>query len=115
VTTGGDDALAALAGPLPVEVDFHATVASRPRYFMGTTTHARHEAFDCRTDDGLALEIVDNVDLAPQLPVGPGDRIAVRGELVQDRGRAPLVHWTHHDPAGRHADGWIDFAGRRYA
>lgn len=106
---------AALAGPLPVEVDFHATVTSPPRYFTGSFTHARHEAFDCRTDDGFALEVVDNVDLAPPVPVGPGDRIAVHGELVHDPGRAPLVHWTHHDPADRHPGGWIDFAGRRYA
>jgi hypothetical protein len=106
---------AALAGPLPVEVDFHASVTSAPCYFTGTLTHARHEAFDCRTDDGLALEIVDNVDLAPPVPVGPGDRIAIRGELVHDPGRGPLVHWTHHDPADRHPDGWIDFGGRRYA
>jgi hypothetical protein len=105
----------ALAGPLPAEVDFTATVTTEPRYFTGTLTHARHEAFDTRTDDGIALEIVDNVDLAPPIPVGPGDRIAVRGELVKDPGRDPLVHWTHHDPAARHADGWIDFAGRRYA
>jgi hypothetical protein len=107
--------LAALSGPLPVEVDFRATVTSPPRYFSGTVSHAHHEAFDCRTDDGLALEIVDNVDLAPPVPVGPGDRIAARGELVHDPGREPLVHWTHHDPAALHAGGWIDFAGRRYA
>ncbi len=110
-----NDISAALAGPLPVEVEFGATVTATPHYFMGSTTHARHEAFTCRTDDGLALEIVDNVDLAPPVPVQPGDRIAVRGELVQDAGRGPLVHWTHHDPATRHPDGWIDFAGRRYA
>jgi hypothetical protein len=106
---------AALAGPLPVEVEFGATVASPPRFFTGSTSHTRHEAFDCTTDDGLALEIVDNVDLAPPIPVAPGDHIGVRGELVHDPGRPPVVHWTHHDPAERHTDGWIDLAGRRYA
>ncbi len=106
---------AALAGPLPAEVDFLATVTSAPRYFSGSVTHAHHEAFDCQTDGGPALEVVDNIDVAPPLPVGPGDRIAVRGELVQDPGQPPLVHWTHHDPAALHPDGWIDFNGRRYA
>lgn len=110
-----NDLSAALAGPLPVEVDFAATVVSPPRFFTGSVTHARHEAFDCRTDDGHALEIVDNVDLAPPVPVAPGDRVAVRGELVRDRGYGPVVHWTHHDPAAHHLGGWIDFAGRRYA
>ena len=105
----------ALRGRLPAEVDFSATVTGQPHYFTGTATHARHEAFECRTDDGTQLEIVDNVDLAPPVAVAPGDRIAVRGELVRDAGREPVVHWTHHDPAREHADGWIDFAGRRYA
>jgi hypothetical protein len=110
-----NDIRAALAGPLPTEIAFSATVLTPPRFFMGSRTHAEHEAFDCRTADGTRLEIVDNVALAPRIPVGPGDRIAVRGELVHDEGREPVVHWTHHDPAGRHAAGWIDLAGKRYA
>jgi hypothetical protein len=105
----------AAAGPLPIEVEFRATVTSAARFFTGTRSHARHEAFDVRSDDGLVLEVVDNVDLAPPVPVVPGDHIAVRGELVADPGRGPLVHWTHHDPAGQHADGWIELDGRRYA
>jgi hypothetical protein len=55
------------------------------------------------------------VAVAPRVPVVPGDRISVRGDLVRDRDGALTVHWTHHDPAGRHPDGYIDFAGRRYA
>ena len=105
----------ALRGPLPAEVDFSATVLTAPHYFVGSNTHARHEAFDCRSEDGSQVEIVDNVDLAPPVPVQAGDRIGVRGELVRDPDREPVVHWTHHDPAQRHPDGWIDFAGRRYA
>jgi len=109
------DIRAALAGRLPTEIAFSATVLAAPHYFMGSRTHAEHEAFDCRAEDGTQLEIVDNVDLAPRIPVTPGDRIVVRGELVHDEGREPVVHWTHHDPSGRHADGWIDLAGKRYA
>ncbi|MBV9973020.1 MAG: DUF3465 domain-containing protein, partial [Candidatus Eremiobacteraeota bacterium] len=36
------------------------------------------------------------------------------GELVRDSVRN-VVHWTHHDPAHRHADGFIRFHGRIYA
>ncbi len=107
--------MGALAGPRPAQVDFAATVTSAPHTFVGSRTHARHEAFTCRTADGVALEIVDNIDLAPPIAVVPGDRISVRGELVGARDGLPVVHWTHHDPAGRHPDGWIDLAGRRYA
>jgi len=58
---------------------------------------------------------VDNVDIAPPVPVCPGDSIEVRGEMVHDRGRAPIVHWTHHDPGGTHEDGFIRLRGREYA
>jgi hypothetical protein len=104
-----------LTGRLPAEVSFEALVTTTPRYFVGGRTHAHHEAFDARSGDGVAVEVVDNVDLAPPVPVAPGDRIAVRGELVKNRTGMPVVHWTHHDPAARHAGGWIDFDGRRYA
>jgi hypothetical protein len=53
--------------------------------------------------------------IAPPVPVHPGDRIEVRGVMVHDPGRAPIVHWTHHDPQGRHADGFIRLHGRVYA
>jgi hypothetical protein len=106
---------AGLALRWPSEVAFGATVTSPPHFFFGANTHAMHEAFRCRSDDGFSLEIVDNVRIAPRVPVGPGDRIRVQGELVPQGRRGPLVHWTHHDPGGHHPDGFIEFGGRRYA
>ncbi len=97
------------------EVEFGAIVTTAPHFFYGRASHAVHEAFDVRTDDGRALEIVDNVALAPRVPVTIGDRIAVRGELVPNASRGPLVHWTHHDPAHIHPDGYIELDGKRYA
>jgi hypothetical protein len=85
-----------------------------PRFFIGRRTKCEHEAFDAQTGAG-PVEIVDNVRIAPRVPVQPGDRISVRGEMVHDRGRPPIVHWTHHDPEGRHADGFIRFRGQVYA
>jgi len=99
----------------PSEVAFNATVLTRPRFFYGTSTHAMHEAFDVRSEGGSKLEIVDNVLLAPRIPVVPGDRVSVQGELVPQAARGPLVHWTHHDPAHQHIDGFIELDGRRYA
>ncbi|MGH7708143.1 MAG: DUF3465 domain-containing protein [Vulcanimicrobiaceae bacterium] len=99
----------------PSEVQFSATVATAPRFFYGSNTHAWHEAFNVRSDGGRGLEVVDNVALAPPVPVEPGDRVVIRGELVPEASRGPLVHWTHHDPSGQHEDGFIALGGRVYA
>jgi hypothetical protein len=95
-------------------VDFSATVTSKPTYFTGTHTGCEHEEFDVASDAG-PIDVVDNVDIAPRIPVSPGDRIEVRGEMVHDPGKIPVVHWTHHDPTARHPDGFIRFQGRNYA
>ena len=104
-----------LALHVPSEVTFSGVVTSSPHFFFGRNTQAMHEAFNVRSDDGHSVEIVDNVKLAPRISVAAGDHITVRGELIPQASHGPLVHWTHHDPAHRHADGYIDFAGRRYA
>src|SRR5690242_11458129 len=88
----------------PAEVRFQALVTGMPRFFFGSRTHCEHEAFNASTTAG-PVEIVDNVAIAPRVPVQPGDRIEVQGEIVHDRGRIPIVHWTHHDPDKRHQDG----------
>jgi hypothetical protein len=108
------DFAAAYAGRTPAQVDFFATVTAPPRFFSGARSHRTHEAFEARSDAG-PLEVVDNVDVAPRCPVRPGDRVEVCGEMVHDRGRPPIVHWTHHDPSHRHADGFIRLRGKLYA
>lgn len=108
------DFSSAYAGRTPAWVDFTATVCSVPRFFYGSRTHCMHEAFDVQSSAGK-LEVVDNVSIAPRCRVAPGDRIEVRGQLVHDPGRVPVVHWTHHDPASRHPSGFIRLRGQRYA
>lgn len=98
----------------PAEVTFGAAVATLPHFFVGRRTHCLHESFEAKTVAG-EVEVVDNLCLAPRVPVRPGDRIEVRGEMVHDPGRLPIVHWTHHDPSGRHAGGFIRLRGRTYA
>jgi hypothetical protein len=96
------------------EVVFDAQVTGTPHFFYGTKTHCMHEEFDANTVAG-PVDIIDNVGLAPRIPVHAGDRIEVKGEMVHDPGNIPVVHWTHHDPSGHHADGFIRFQGQVYA
>ena len=95
-----------------VEVQGSGTVA---RLLADDDDGSRHQRFILRLDDGLTVLIAHNLDLAPRLDgLGVGDRVEFRGEYVwSDLGGT--VHWTHHDPTGRHAAGWLRWAGRSYA
>ncbi len=74
----------------------------------------RHQRFILRLPDGRTLLVAHNIDLAERLPaLAVGERVSFRGEYVANE-RGGVVHWTHHDPRGRHADGWLETAGRRY-
>lgn len=108
------DIVAAYHASAPAPVDFEATVSSAPRFFYGRFSHAEHESFDVRSAAG-PVEVVDNVSLAPPVAVQRGDSVEVCGEMVHDPGRLPVVHWTHHDPRGKHAGGFIRWRGRLYA
>jgi hypothetical protein len=75
---------------------------------------SRHQRFILQLEDQQTVLIVHNVDIAPRI-VGlqEGDRISVKGEYEwNDRGG--LIHWTHRDPRGSHADGWIEHNNIRY-
>jgi hypothetical protein len=73
---------------------------------------SRHQRFVLRLAEDLTVLVAHNIDLAPRVPLQPGDRLRLRGEYGWNE-RGGVVHWTHHDPAGA-PGGWIDFDGRRY-
>ena len=74
---------------------------------------SRHQRLIVRLSGGHTVLIAHNIDLAPRAPVREGDAIAFRGEYEwNDRGG--VVHWTHHDPQGRRAGGWLRHEGERY-
>ncbi|MBW1646295.1 MAG: DUF3465 domain-containing protein [Deltaproteobacteria bacterium] len=74
----------------------------------------RHQRFLVRLDDRLTVLIAHNIDLAPRVAKpAPGQEIAFAGEYEWNR-QGGVVHWTHHDPRGRHPDGWLLYQGQKY-
>ena len=75
---------------------------------------SRHQRFLLETASGLTLLVAHNIDLAPRIPeLERGDRVRFFGEYEwNDKGG--VIHWTHHDPAGRHVGGWLEHADTKY-
>lgn len=75
---------------------------------------SRHQRFILRLASGQTVLVAHNIDLAPRIDsLRKGDTVAFNGEYAwNDKGG--VVHWTHHDPAGRHTPGWLRHAGQTY-
>ncbi len=75
---------------------------------------SRHQRFILKLQSGQNLLIAHNIDLAPKITsLKTGDTVAFYGEYEwNDKGS--VIHWTHHDPGGRHVSGWLKHGGRTF-
>ncbi|MEE3387181.1 MAG: DUF3465 domain-containing protein [Pseudomonadota bacterium] len=75
---------------------------------------SRHQKFILELASGQTFLVAHNIDLAPRIPdLREGDRVSFYGEYEWNE-RGGVVHWTHHDPQGRHVGGWLKHQGKRY-
>ena len=75
---------------------------------------SRHQRFILRLASGVTLLVAHNIDLAPRIDaLMVGDRLRFGGEYEWNE-RGGVLHWTHHDPRGKHAGGYLELNGRRY-
>lgn len=75
---------------------------------------SRHQRFVLRLAAGQTLLVAHNIDLAPRISsLKVGDEVAFFGEYEWNE-KGGVIHWTHHDPQGRHVGGWLEHQGRRY-
>jgi hypothetical protein len=75
---------------------------------------SRHQRFVVRLASGQTVLIAHNIDIAPRVAgLQKGDRVRFYGEYMWNE-KGGMVHWTHHDPDGRHVAGWLKHNGRTY-
>ncbi len=75
---------------------------------------SRHQKFILELASGQTILIAHNIDLAPRIPdLREGERVSLYGEYEWNE-KGGVVHWTHHDPQGRHVDGWLKHQGKLY-
>ncbi|MGB6062223.1 MAG: DUF3465 domain-containing protein [Candidatus Aquilonibacter sp.] len=61
----------------------------------------------------LMLRVETNVDITGPVPLRPGETVTVKGQF-EDDASGGVIHWTHHDPSGRHAGGYVLAGGKYY-
>ena len=99
------------SGASDVQVEGEGTVI---RLLPDDTNGARHQRFIVELASGQTLLVAHNIDIAPRIAgLAPGDSVRFSGEYVWNA-KGGVVHWTHRDPQGRHAAGWIVHSGKTY-
>ena len=74
----------------------------------------RHQRFIIRLESGQTLLVAHNIDVAPRVEgLAVGDAVAFGG-VYEWNAEGGTIHWTHADPDGGHAAGWLRHAGKTY-
>jgi len=75
---------------------------------------SRHQRFIIKQSSGRTLLVAHNIDLAPKIySLQKGDSVKFCGEYEYNS-KGGVIHWTHHDPQGRHPGGWLEYNGQKY-
>jgi hypothetical protein len=101
------------SGSSGVEVIGQGTVLA----VLGTQNgpSGEHEGFLLKLNEqcDLLLRVETNVDITGPVPVQAGEIVTVKGQFEDDPSGG-VIHWTHHDPRGRHVGGYVDIGGKLY-
>ena len=74
----------------------------------------QHQKFILQTSPEQTVLVAHNIDIADRLPgLKKGDTVEFYGEY-EWTSQGGVLHWTHHDPSGRHINGWLKYNGQIY-
>lgn len=94
-----------------VQVEGRGTVT---RVLSDDRYEPRHQRFIIRLASGQTVLVAHNIDIAPRVEgLGEGDVVRFNGEYEWNE-EGGVIHWTHHDPQGRHAAGWVELNGKKF-
>lgn len=77
---------------------------------MRDSRSGEHEGFLIEAS-GNVYKVEDNADITGPIPLHRGDTVSLLGQFECNDN---VIHWTHHDPRGRHPAGYIEVNGTRY-
>jgi hypothetical protein len=100
-------------GASDVEVIAQGTIVAMLGESEGRS--GEHEGFllKLRKQCDMLLRIEVNTDITGPIPLHPGETAIVKGQYETDA-TGGVIHWTHHDPEGRHVGGYIVVGGKTY-
>jgi len=75
---------------------------------------SQHQRFILSLYNGQTVLVAHNIDLALRVDaIEIGDRVVFSG-VYEFNKKGGVVHWTHHDPKGQRAGGWLKHNGQEY-
>ena len=75
---------------------------------------SRHQKMILKLENGLTVLVAHNIDLAPRVEgLRKGEIVEFYGEYEYSP-KGGVIHWTHHDPQGKHVDGWLKYQEKSY-
>ncbi len=84
------------------------------RLLSDDTDGSRHQRFILRLDSGQTLLAAHNIDISTRIDtLSLNDTVEFYGEYVWNS-KGGIIHWTHRDPGGNHADGWLKHQNKKY-